>query len=99
MFEIYLFIFFFKYKIRAFSFAAISNWTPTYTLTLMKAAGSLRGPTSGASLAKPDKTPIIQRRAAAGSFFQNPGKTAVLLVLPPMAPLSLMHESFIADLQ
>ena len=91
-----------KNKVLAFSFAPIIKWTPTYTLTLMMAAVSLRGPTNVAPAPKPDKTPIIRRRApaaATGSIFQNPGKTVVLLVLPPMAPLSLMHESFIADLQ
>ena len=48
---------FMKYKILAHSFAPISNWTPTYTLTLMKAALSLRGATGAASVPKPDKTP------------------------------------------
>ena len=36
----------------------------------------------------PGKTSIIGQRAAAAAFYlQNPGKTMVLLVLPPTAPL------------
>ena len=45
---------FMKYKILAHSFATISNWTPTYTLTLMKAAVSLRGATGTHAQARED---------------------------------------------
>ena len=43
-----------------------------------------RDATGVAHAPKPDKTPITLWR---GSILQNPGNTAVLPVLPPMAPL------------
>ena len=49
-----------------------------------------RGATGAAPVPKLGKTPITQRLDAAApprSILQNQGKTAVLLVLPPMAPL------------
>ena len=51
----------------------------------------LRCATGAARAFKPDKTPITQLPPC--SILQNPGKTTVLLVLPPMAPLKVYINS------
>ena len=54
---------------------------------------SNRGATGAARAPKPDETPI-HCSALPRSILQNPGKTSVLPVLPPMAPLSKSDEDF-----